>query len=131
MKLLLMCVFFIAVHAKKLTPEVIKTWESIVSPHFDYCVKITNVDPEIPRTMFEQEDLPNAESFVCYMKCIFEKLSFLKPNNELDQDQMLTTIYMLNPSEASRCLAESATETDICKKIHDISACIVHRVEND
>ncbi|KAK5646355.1 hypothetical protein RI129_004819 [Pyrocoelia pectoralis] len=132
MKLLILIgLLFIAVQSKKLAPHVIKMWEDIVAPYYDDCVKITNVDPEIPKTMFEQEDLPTAESFACYMKCIFEKLAMVDSNNELNQEAMLKTIYKLTPAEAEKCLKESASETNICKKIHDVSACIVHRVEND
>ncbi|KAB0800760.1 hypothetical protein PPYR_06499 [Photinus pyralis] len=131
MKLFFLYLSLFGVHTKKLTPEVIKVWEGVVAPYFDDCVKMTNVDPEIPRTMFELEDLPTAESFACYMKCIFEKMSFFNSNNELDQDQMLKSIYMLKPGELQRCMAESANQTNVCKKTHDISACIIHRVEND
>ncbi|KAB0800759.1 hypothetical protein PPYR_06498 [Photinus pyralis] len=131
MKLLVVFTLFVAVYTKKLSPEVIKVWEGIVAPLYDDCVKITNVDPEIPKTMFELEDLPNADSFICYMKCIYDKLSFLKPNGELDQDQMLKVIYTLKLEELQKCIADTPKSTDLCKNTHDIAACIIHRVEND
>uniref|UniRef100_A0A1Y1MQQ0 Uncharacterized protein n=1 Tax=Photinus pyralis TaxID=7054 RepID=A0A1Y1MQQ0_PHOPY len=128
MKLLLLCFLFIAVHGKKLPPEITNAWMRIVTPIYDDCVKITNVLPEIPKTMFEQDELPKDKSFACYMKCVYEKLSFLKSNNEFDKEEMVKEIYMLTPAMAQLCVDESAMEPDMCKKINIIVGCIVREV---
>ncbi|XP_031345854.1 uncharacterized protein LOC116172728 [Photinus pyralis] len=129
--LVLLSIMYCAVQCKTLDPVVIDEWEKGVLPHIDYCVSTTNVDWDIAKNMFRHVHLPDESTFHCYMKCIFDRMSFLNSDQELDQDQMLQHIYALTPDLSQLCVDESAGIEDICVKMYNITKCIVHDIADD
>ncbi|KAB0798221.1 hypothetical protein PPYR_09214 [Photinus pyralis] len=109
----------------KLPPEVIVDWESYHFQYFDICVNETGVDPMIPRMMFRQVNLPDEESFHCYMKCTFKYHNMLTPDEkDIDYEAYAKDVH-LTPEILKMCREFVASESEICRKTYLITKCSV------
>ncbi|KAB0794106.1 hypothetical protein PPYR_13726 [Photinus pyralis] len=119
------CIFH-AVFARKLESEVIDGWEALVAPYLDECVRITEVDPDVPRTIFRNNHLPNETTFHCFLHCVFHKQGMITSENLLDQTRMLEGIPSLTAELAQTCIEGTKGGKELCKRIYDLVGCILN-----
>ncbi|KAB0798311.1 hypothetical protein PPYR_09304 [Photinus pyralis] len=124
MKLILLSLL-VTVYTMRLDPVVIEKWEGQVEPYLDACVAIADVDWNIAKNMFRNVHLPDEGSFHCYIKCLYDKLSFLNSNQELNEDVMMEKVYALTPDLLQLCVSESGPIEDICLKTYNMTRCII------
>ncbi|KAF5296842.1 hypothetical protein FQA39_LY12360 [Lamprigera yunnana] len=78
-----------------ISPEAIKLWENISRNHNDECISTTNIDPVVLKRIVYNRTVPNDRNVYCYLRCIYEKLDFLLPNGEFDEDKIVNTATYL------------------------------------
>ncbi|KAK5645690.1 hypothetical protein RI129_004154 [Pyrocoelia pectoralis] len=122
---LITLIFFIATVDLKLSPEVIVDWENFHIPHFDECVKETNVDPMVARLMLRQLHLPDENEFHCYLKCIYQRNQLLTSDeSDLNYDQLVNFIH-LSPELVDKCIKVAKSEVEICRKTYIFVKCFL------
>ncbi|KAB0797579.1 hypothetical protein PPYR_08572 [Photinus pyralis] len=123
--LLIILCFIMSSVELKLRPDVIVHWENYHIRYFDTCVKETGVDPMIPRTMLRQINLPDEESFHCYLKCIFQYNHMLTPDGkDIDYDAFGADIHV-TPEVLKVCRELGGTESEICRKTYLVAKCTI------
>ncbi|XP_031357264.1 uncharacterized protein LOC116181460 [Photinus pyralis] len=107
------------------TKEVFLKFETMAYQHPE-CFQETQVNEEEVVQYFEEFKFSNSSNFKCFLNCLYTKLNFVKPNGDLDGDEIFRTTDRTTRKVIDGCIALVQSEPDRCQRLYDMASCVIH-----
>ncbi|KAK4878878.1 hypothetical protein RN001_011384 [Aquatica leii] len=115
--------------SKKYSDSTIQAWTNLIEPYNNDCLLETNADQNDAAEMTNNGFLRKTEESACYLKCLYQKLEFLKDDGEIDVEAILTKAPYMNFEVSDKCKKKAASETDLCEKSYVLGNCILKEMQ--
>ncbi|KAF5287962.1 hypothetical protein FQR65_LT12139 [Abscondita terminalis] len=116
------------VHSTKLLSHDHSVWSNLTNEYVEECVLISKVSPSLVDEILIHADVPDDKNLHCYLKCIYEKIHFLLPNGEFDEDEIVEKAHYANPEITEKCIEVADFEKELCRKSFLFGRCVLHEL---
>ncbi|KAK4885906.1 hypothetical protein RN001_002177 [Aquatica leii] len=123
---LLLCVGVVL--GGEIDPQVIQSWLSTMDPFKDKCMNETHADPLLVEVIMKTGVISTNHEVMCFAKCIFMDVDVMDKDGNVNIDVVVKKGVVVKPGIAEKCINESESEPDLCKKAHDFAMCVVREL---
>ncbi|KAK4878873.1 hypothetical protein RN001_011379 [Aquatica leii] len=100
-----------------LLPDTIKqSWINLIEPYINECQQESSMDQKDLSKLNNDADVPKSKETGCYLKCVYQKLKFFKPDEEFDTEFMTSELSYLPKEMSKKCVEEASSKSDLCDK---------------
>ncbi|KAB0790757.1 hypothetical protein PPYR_15662 [Photinus pyralis] len=117
--------------AKKMPPQFLNTWNSVMAPNREHCSKGLDIDTEKAKNMFPNAQFIDERTYHCYASCMYVALKMLSPEGDPSPKDILANLPFLTEAQVQKCISETDGEKDICTKAYTITNCFIADIAID
>ncbi|KAF5292523.1 hypothetical protein FQR65_LT01669 [Abscondita terminalis] len=126
MKIIIILLLLSPAFTKKIPQQVFDVWIPLVEPHLPHCSELSNANVTEIKNMLRLMHVPNNPEFHNYIKCIYEKLGFLKPDGNFSESAILRKATYMTSELTRHCILKADSEKNLPKKSYILCDCVVN-----